>query len=68
MCGGIENEELVGAALRASGVPRDQVFVTTKLPHFHDVRASFDASLAKLGCEYIDLYLMHWPQTSESCA
>lgn len=60
-----DNEEDVGRALRASGVPREDVFVTTKLwnsDHGYDraLRAC-DASLARLGLAYVDLYLIHWP-------
>lgn len=59
------NEEGTGKALAASGIPRDELFVTTKLwnsdqGHDSTLRA-FDASLAKLGLEYVDLYLIHWP-------
>jgi 2,5-diketo-D-gluconate reductase A len=59
------NEEGVGAAIAASGIPRDELFVTTKLwqdSHAHDAALrSFDASLARLGLDYVDLYLIHWP-------
>ncbi|KAJ7881190.1 NADP-dependent oxidoreductase domain-containing protein [Mycena leptocephala] len=60
-------EPYVGAALRASGLPREEVFVTTKLPWHHPkyVARSFDESLRNLGLEYVDLYLMHFPQTVE---
>jgi 2,5-diketo-D-gluconate reductase B len=51
-----ENEEAVGAAIAASGVARPDLFVTTKV--WHD---AFDASLDKLGLEYVDLYMVHWP-------
>lgn len=59
------NEEDVGAAVRESGLPRDRVFVTTKLwnsDHGYDraLRAC-DESLARLGLEQLDLYLVHWP-------
>ncbi|KAF8187712.1 reductase AKOR2 [Pholiota molesta] len=56
-------EKAVGEAIRASGIPREEVFVTTKLPwdHHGRVRESFEKSLENLGT-YIDLYLMHWPQ------
>ncbi len=59
------NETDVGAAVRESGVPREQVFVTTKLwntDHGYDrtLRAC-DQSLARLGLEQVDLYLVHWP-------
>jgi diketogulonate reductase-like aldo/keto reductase len=59
------NESGVGAALRTSGVPREEVFVTTKLnndAHGTDAaRRAFDNSLAELGLDEIDLYLIHWP-------
>ena len=59
------NEPEVGEGIRASGVPRDQVFLTTKIlpknfaaAHF---RAATEASLKALGTEYVDLMLLHWP-------
>jgi diketogulonate reductase-like aldo/keto reductase len=59
------NEEDVGRGVRDSGVPRDQVFVTTKLwnsDHGYDAALSAcDKSLRRLGLGYIDLYLIHWP-------
>ncbi|EIW52463.1 uncharacterized protein TRAVEDRAFT_32150 [Trametes versicolor FP-101664 SS1] len=59
------NEAEVGQALRDSGVPRDQVWLTSKLWNsFHapeDVEAALDISLQALGTEYLDLYLIHWP-------
>ncbi len=59
------NERDVGAAVRDSGIPRDQVFVTTKLwnaDHGYDATLrACDASLARLGMERVDLYLVHWP-------
>ncbi|HVW40192.1 MAG TPA: aldo/keto reductase [Amycolatopsis sp.] len=59
------NEEGVGEALRAAGLARDELFITTKLwnsDHGYDsALRAFDASLAKLGLEYLDLYLIHWP-------
>jgi len=59
------NEAGVGAALAAAGLPRDAVFVTTKLwngDHGHDsTLRAFDASLGRLGLEAVDLYLIHWP-------
>jgi diketogulonate reductase-like aldo/keto reductase len=59
------NEADVGAALRASGVPRGEVFVTTKLwndDHGYDAALrALDASLNKLGLDHVDLYLVHWP-------
>ncbi|TIC83573.1 aldo/keto reductase [Nocardioides sp. GY 10113] len=59
------NESGVGAAIAASGIPRDELYVTTKLHNpFHrpaDVRSSFAASLEKLGLDRVDLFLIHWP-------
>jgi len=61
---GYGTEKAVGEAVRASGVPREEIFVTTKLPwnHHDRVRWSFDQSVANLNLGYIDLYLMHFPQ------
>jgi 2,5-diketo-D-gluconate reductase A len=57
------NEESVGRALRESGVPRDQVFVTTKFqPRGNDPVAQAEGSLRRLGLEQVDLYLVHWPE------
>jgi 2,5-diketo-D-gluconate reductase A len=60
-----ENEKGTGQALASSGLPRDELFVTTKLwnrDHGHDsTLRAFDASLDRLGLEYVDLYLIHWP-------
>lgn len=59
-----KNERSVGKAVRQSGIPRDELFITTKLWNTDirsgDVRGAFDASLEKLGLEYVDLYLVHW--------
>lgn len=59
------NEEDVGRAIRDSGIPRERIFVTTKLWNADQgeatTRAAFDASLARLGLDYLDLYLLHWP-------
>jgi 2,5-diketo-D-gluconate reductase A len=60
-----QNEEPVGRAIAASGVPRDELFVTTKL-WIQDVgegnaRRAFEASLKRLGLDYVDLYLIHQP-------
>src|SRR5690242_9856535 len=59
------NERGVGEAVRASGLARDEVFVTSKLNNgFHrpdDARAAFDRTLQELGFEYVDLFLIHWP-------
>ena len=62
---GYNNEAEVGAALRASGIPREEIFVTTKLRNDHhkarDVEGAFARSLDALGIDYLDLYLIHWP-------
>jgi 2,5-diketo-D-gluconate reductase A len=59
------NEREVGEAVAASGLPRDELFVTTKLNNaFHahdDALAAFDRSLEALGLERVDLFLIHWP-------
>jgi len=59
------NEREVGEAVAASGLPRAEVFVTTKLNNgFHrhdDALAAFDRSLDALGTDYVDLFLIHWP-------
>ena len=60
-----QNEREVGEAVRASGLDRGELFVTTKLPgrhHGHDeTLASFEESRSNLGLDYVDLYLIHWP-------
>jgi len=57
------NEESVGKALRDSGMPRDQVFITTKFyPRRKDPVAEAQQSLRRLGVDQVDLYLVHWPQ------
>jgi diketogulonate reductase-like aldo/keto reductase len=57
------NEGSVGMALRESGVPRDEVFITTKFyPGRADPVAEARQSLRRLGVDQIDLYLVHWPQ------
>lgn len=56
------NEQSVGAALRRSGIPREQLFVTTKLLPTHPSAArELGKSLKRLSLEYVDLYLIHWP-------
>ena len=57
------NEESVGQGLRESGVPRDEVFVTTKFfPGRRDPAAEAERSLQRLGLDQVDLYIIHWPQ------
>jgi len=57
------NEEEVGRAIVDSGINREELSITTKLwnDDHDDVQTAFDTSLKKLGLEYVDLYLMHWP-------
>jgi 2,5-diketo-D-gluconate reductase A len=59
------NERGLGAALAASGLPREDYFVTTKLWNSHQghdsTLAAFEASLERLGLDHVDLYLIHWP-------
>ncbi|KAG8956362.1 hypothetical protein FRC04_004443 [Tulasnella sp. 424] len=65
---GYANEEHTGKAIRESGIPRSEIFLTTKLgDRDHGrVKEALEESLSKLDCEYIDLYLMHWPQAQDS--
>ncbi|MFP7760541.1 aldo/keto reductase [Marisediminicola sp. LYQ85] len=62
---GYYNEEGVGAAIAASGLPREDIFVTTKLRNgdqgYDSTLAAFEDSRAKLGTDFVDLYLIHWP-------
>ena len=59
------NEKSVGQAIRECGLPREEIFLTTKLWNDEqrrgDVQEAFDQSLARLGLDYIDLYIIHWP-------
>src|SRR3989338_9675429 len=60
------NEEGVGKAIRESGIPREEIFVTTKLWNtdqgYETTLKAIDTSLEKLGLAYVDLYLIHWPR------
>jgi 2,5-diketo-D-gluconate reductase A len=60
-----DNEEGTGRAIKSSGVPREELFVTTKLWNadqgYDSTLRAFDASLDRLGVDYLDLYLIHWP-------
>jgi diketogulonate reductase-like aldo/keto reductase len=65
------NEESVGRALRDSGVPRDEVFITTKFfprARSGDAAVSAEKSLERLGVEQVDLYLVHWPENGPTWA
>jgi len=60
------NENEVGAGIRKSGVPREDIFITTKLWNtkqhsYEEAEAGLDKSLRDLGLQYVDLYLIHWP-------
>lgn len=59
------NEKEVGNAVRKSGIPRSEIFVTTKVPNpqqgYDSTLHAFDASMEALNIDYIDLYLVHWP-------
>ncbi len=59
------NEESVGEAIKESGIPRERLFITTKLwnkDHSYDkAKLAIDESLERLGLDYLDLYLIHWP-------
>ena len=63
-----DNEVGVGRAVAESGVPRDEIVVTTKLPGadhgYEQALAGFEESRRRLGLEYVDLYLIHWPLPS----
>lgn len=59
------NEENVGKAIRESGLPRNEIFLTTKVWNtsqgYDNTLRAFDESMGKLGLDYLDLYLVHWP-------
>ena len=59
------NEAAVGRAVRASGLGREEIFITTKCFNddhgYEQARRAFQTSLERLGCDYVDLYLIHWP-------
>jgi diketogulonate reductase-like aldo/keto reductase len=63
------NEESVGQGLRESGVPREDVFITTKFfPRHRDPAAEAERSLGRLGVDQVDLYIIHWPQRGTTWA
>ena len=59
-----QTEEVLGEAIRESGVPREEFFLTTKLwrTEMDDPQAAFERSRKNLGVDYLDLYLIHWPR------
>ena len=63
------NEASVGRAIRDSGIPREEIWITTKLWNgeirAHNEEAALEASLRALGTDYVDLYLIHWPVREE---
>ncbi|MET4583876.1 2,5-diketo-D-gluconate reductase A [Conyzicola nivalis] len=63
------NEAGVGAGVRASGIPREEIFVTTKVWNddqgYDETLRAFDTSLGLLGMDYVDLYLIHWPAPAQ---
>ncbi|KAI0312458.1 NADP-dependent oxidoreductase domain-containing protein [Amylostereum chailletii] len=65
---GYQNESQVGKAIRDSGIPREEFFITTKLGNgsHSQVEQAFEASLTELNVDYVDLYLMHWPQATRT--
>ncbi|OPX57985.1 MAG: 2,5-diketo-D-gluconate reductase A [Methanomassiliicoccales archaeon PtaB.Bin134] len=64
-----ENEEEVGRAIRDSGVPREEVFITSKVWNteqgYQEALRAFDRTRKRLGTEHLDLYLVHWPVTGK---
>ncbi|PGG99980.1 hypothetical protein AJ79_08342 [Helicocarpus griseus UAMH5409] len=61
------NEHEVGQGIKESGVPREEIWITTKLdnPWHKRVQEGIDSSLKSLGVDYVDLYLMHWPSSTD---
>ena len=66
-----ENEGAVGKAVRQSGVPREAIRVTSKLPGRHhkkaQARTAIEESVLRTGLDYLDLYLIHWPTPARDC-
>ena len=70
--GAYRNERGVGAAIAAAGIPREEIFVTTKLWNsqqgYESTLGAFEKSAARLDLDYVDLYLIHWPVPTEGRA
>lgn len=64
-----ENEKSVGIAIRESNIPREELFITTKVWNtergYEKTLKAFEASMKRLGLEYLDLYLIHWPANTK---
>lgn len=64
-----ENEGAIGAAVRASGIPREEIIVTSKLPGrrhaYNQALVTIEESLFRTGLDYIDIYLIHWPNPKQ---
>lgn len=64
------NETEIGRAIKDSGIPREEIFVTTKLSArklgYKEASEALDESLSKLGLDYVDLYLIHWPSSNSA--
>jgi len=65
-----ENEVSIGRGIKKSGIPRDDLFVTTKVWNdahtYEEVKVKFETSLKDLGLDYVDLYLIHWPNPTSA--
>lgn len=66
-----ENEEVLGQVLKESGIPREELFIASKVwkteMGYEETKAALNRSLEKLQMEYLDLYLIHWPIPSANC-
>lgn len=66
-----ENEVYVGKAVKESGIPREEIFLTSKVWKtnlgYEKTKESFEASLERLGVDYLDLFLLHWPKPTPDC-